>query len=78
LKRKVAIDVLKEIVEICTRAGVTHIILKPVTESEGFELQIENHFDEKDCERLQAVLQKHNLSMRKYDGNIVIYTLKPI
>ena len=76
-KRKVAIAVLKEIVELCSRADVTYISLKPVTESEGFEIHIRDHFDEKECERLQNLLQKHNLDMKKHDGDIVIYTPKP-
>ena len=78
MKRKVAIAVLKELVDICTRVGVTYISLMPVTESEGFELHIENHFDEEDCERLKDILQKHNLGLRRYDGNVVIYTPKPV
>ena len=76
MKRKEAIAILKEIVEVYKKVSVNHIILKAVTESEGYELHIRDHFGEKDCERLQHILQKHNLSMKQYNGNIVIYTPK--
>jgi hypothetical protein len=31
-----------------------------------------------DCERLQAILQNHNLSMKKHNGYVIIYTPKLI
>lgn len=78
MKREGAIAVRKEIVEVCKEVSVNHISLKSVTESECFELHIEDHFDEKDVERLRDILQKHNLSIEKHDSNVVIYTPKPI
>jgi hypothetical protein len=74
MNREEAMAVLKEIVKICQKVGVTYISLKSAKESESYELHIEDHFDEKDCEILQNILQKHNLSMRKNDGRVIIYT----
>ena len=78
MKQEEAIAVLKEIVEACSTVGVSHISLKPVTETEGYELHIKDHFDEKDSECLKAIIQKRNLSMKKYDGFVIIYTSKHI
>lgn len=78
LKREEAIAVLKEIAKACKTVGIEHISLKPVTESEGYELHIKDHFEEKDCERLQDILQNHNLSMKKHNGYVIIYTPKLI
>jgi len=77
-ERKIAIAVLKEIVEICNTVGINHISMKPVTEPEGFELHIKDHFDEKDSKCVEAIIQKHNLSAKKYEGFIIIYTPRPI
>jgi hypothetical protein len=78
MKREEAIAVLKEIAEACNTVGYTHISLKAIEESEGYELQIKDHFDEKDLERLNDILQKHNLSMKKHNHYIVVYKPKPI
>ncbi len=78
LKREEAIAILKEIAEACNTVSIEHISLKPVTESEGYELHIKDHFEEKDCERLQDILQNHNLNMKKHNGYLVINTLKPL
>jgi hypothetical protein len=78
MKREEAIAVLKEIAEACNTVGYTHISLKAIEESEGYELQIKDHFDEKDLERLNDILQKHNLSMKKHNDYIFIYKPNPI
>jgi hypothetical protein len=78
MKREKAIAVLKEIAETCNKVDYKHISLKPIEESEGYELHIEDHFDEKDREGLNDILQKHNLSMKKHNDYVVIYKPKPI
>ena len=83
MKREEAIAVLKEIVEASKKVDYTHISLKPPRDktnlkSEGFELHIKDHFDQSDYECLTAIIQKHTLSMKKYDGSIVIYKPRPI
>jgi hypothetical protein len=67
--RKTAMAVLKEIVESCDTVGINHISLKPVTEPEGFELHIKDHFDEKGSKCVEAIIQKHNLSTKKMRGS---------
>ncbi len=77
MDRDEALLVLKEIAKACKGLAIKQISLKPVTESIGYELHIQNHFDKYYCENLTKIIQKHNLAMRKYDGTTVIYKPKP-
>ena len=78
LKRQEAMQLLKEVVAATESVDYTHISLKPPSEntqtkSEGYELHIKNQFDEADWISLKNIIQKRGLSMKEYDGYIVIY-----
>lgn len=47
-----------------------------IAETGGYELKMENHFDEHDSENLQDIQKEHKLNMKKHDSKIVIYKPK--
>jgi hypothetical protein len=81
MKREEAIELLKEIVAACKNIDYKRISLESPSEkanadSEGFELHVKNHFNEADWKRLKSIVQTRGLSVKEYDGWIIIYTVR--
>ena len=81
MKREEAIELLKEIVAACKDIDYKHISLKAPSEkanvdSEGFELHVKNNFSEANWKCLKGIVQQRGLSVKDYDGWVIIYTSK--
>jgi hypothetical protein len=81
MKREEAIELLKEIVAACKNIDYKLISLESPSEkanadSEGFELHVKNHFNEADWKRLKSIVQTRGLSVKEYDGWLIIYTVR--
>jgi hypothetical protein len=81
MKREEAIGLLKEIVAAFKNIDFKHISLISSSEnanadSEGFELHLKNHFSKADWKCLKDIVQAHGLSVKEYDGWVIIYTVR--
>ncbi len=79
MKREEAIQLLKEIVTACETVDYRRISLKSPGEktnpdSEGFELNLKNHFSEAEWKRLKGIVQAHGLSLKENGDCVTIYT----
>jgi hypothetical protein len=74
VKRREAVEVLKEILKSCNLINPSYVSLRPLNQADDYELHIKNQIDDSHWSILNGIVKKHGLVMREYDGFLVIYT----
>jgi hypothetical protein len=74
LKRREAVETLKEILESCNLINPSYVSLHPLKEADEYELHIKNQIPDSCQDQLNDIMQRRGLAMKEYGGFLLIYT----
>jgi hypothetical protein len=76
VKRREAVEVLKEILKSCNLINPSWVSLHPSKQTDDYELHIKNQIADTSRNSLRDIIKKRGLAMIEHDGFLVIYTPK--
>ena len=74
MKRREAVEVLKEVLESCNLINPSYVSLHPLKETDEYELHIKNKIHHSCVDSLKDIIQRRGLAIREYNGFLLIYT----